>query len=448
MIDDPLLAPVKSEPVDIPSKKVKVLDEYNNAQIDLQRHLMFFRQQQLPFIPWPIPPPPGAATSLTTLPYSLPQFSSEQFTEPPVLQNPERVVRLSESQRFESSFQPNVALAPRKQIKEKEQTREQQPPRPPSGVIAVIKQEPEIKEEPPSTPPDVIQSPEPRYSPANGILNATSTATSAASPEISQSGSNEITSSTSPVPAINNTSESNNQLNVVSKQESVSPTPPPVGGRKTESTDSIHHRSQVSPVVHKNGTCPVTTHGSELELSTDTDDESLAGEPDSSCVTFDLAGDILKDVRPEQRDKLLNFVKMLIQESSQAKQFRADNEQLRLQLQNRDEQIEQLIQKNELLRKQLEQYESHQAEAKVAVTQHQQIQSSVIARPETTNSNFETTKLVEHRNGFTDKSTSEYIIKPLKKSLRRSPEDTVVIMQPKRDEIKIVTNGELVRSVN
>lgn len=33
-------------------------------------------------------------------------------TDPPVLQNPERVVPLSESERFERSYQPNVALAP------------------------------------------------------------------------------------------------------------------------------------------------------------------------------------------------------------------------------------------------------------------------------------------------------------------------------------------------
>ncbi|XP_057659461.1 ski oncogene [Diorhabda carinulata] len=33
-------------------------------------------------------------------------------TDPPVLQNPERVVMMSESERFERSYQPNVALAP------------------------------------------------------------------------------------------------------------------------------------------------------------------------------------------------------------------------------------------------------------------------------------------------------------------------------------------------
>lgn len=555
MIDDPMLASVKSEPVDIPSKKAKVLEDYSNA-IDFHRQLMMLRQQQLPFLSaWPLPPPlPGSAVKgghPSALPYNLPQFSSDQFTEPPVLQNPERVVRLSDGQRFETNFQPNVALAPRKQNIIKESPKESLPPPPlpltnallssPSpvppaqaslqpattgllldrecggvshrsvpllsssaggntaGVIAVIKQEPEIKEEPPSTPPDITQSPEPRYSPP-GTITAVSIQTTGAIPmvvgggggaaspgEVSQSGSNEITSSTSPVPAISHATSSSllplsdNSTTSTNKQEPLSPAAPttPTPPRKsTDSTNSIqrhhhhhhnhhHHRSQMSPmVVHKNGTCPVTTHGSELELSTDTDDESIAGEPDSSCVTFDLSGDILKDVRPEQRDKLLGFIKMLIAESSQAKQ-------LRHELRSRDEQIEQLLQENKILRKRLEQYESHaatmtapvSAEAQMATTavtavtqQHpQQIQSSVIARPDLTKNDFETTtttaatttmgtKLV---NGFTEKSaTSEYIIKPLKKSLRRSPEDTVVIMQPKRDEIKIVTNGELVPSVN
>lgn len=539
-----------------------MIEDYN--AFDFHRQLLLLRQQQLPFLSaWPIGPPPplpGSAKGMhQTLPYNLPQFNSDQFTDPPVLQNPERVVRLSDGQRFETNFQPNVALAPRKQVKES--PKDSLPPTSPlpptsssllhdrdmdidhepsprplttttttTGVIAVIKQEPEIKEEPPSTPPEMTQSPEPRYSPATNGISQTptgggitigalggsggggvvtlTTATSAASPgEVSQSGSNEITSSTSPVPAIshatssqssassatslplsdNNTTSTNNT--VINKQESISPasTPTPTPPHKTttsitpiDSINSIHHhrhnnnhhhhhnnhhhhhqRSQMSPMfVHKNGTNLLTTHGSELELSTDTDEESIAGEPDSSCVTFDLSADLLKDVRPEQRDKLLSFIKMLIAESGQAKQ-------LRQELRSRDEQIDQLLQENKILRKRLEQYERHMvdggsAEAQMAVTQ---IQSSVIARPEVTDNKneFETTtttatttmatKLVDspHRNGYTtttEKSKSEYLIKPLKKSLRRSPEDTVVIMQPKRDEIKIVTNGELVPSVN
>lgn len=35
-----------------------------------------------------------------------------RYMDPPVLQHPERVIPLSESERFERSFQPNVALAP------------------------------------------------------------------------------------------------------------------------------------------------------------------------------------------------------------------------------------------------------------------------------------------------------------------------------------------------
>lgn len=35
-----------------------------------------------------------------------------RYADPPVLQHPERVIPLSESERFERTFQPNVALAP------------------------------------------------------------------------------------------------------------------------------------------------------------------------------------------------------------------------------------------------------------------------------------------------------------------------------------------------
>ncbi|RWS29100.1 ski oncogene-like protein [Leptotrombidium deliense] len=42
----------------------------------------------------------------------LPQHLATKFAEPPVLQNPEKIVPLSESSRFESHYQPNVALAP------------------------------------------------------------------------------------------------------------------------------------------------------------------------------------------------------------------------------------------------------------------------------------------------------------------------------------------------
>ena len=42
--------------------------------------------------------------------YRIPAYLNH---DPPVLLHPERVVPMSESERFELSYQPNVALAPR-----------------------------------------------------------------------------------------------------------------------------------------------------------------------------------------------------------------------------------------------------------------------------------------------------------------------------------------------
>nr|CAD7258897.1 unnamed protein product [Timema shepardi] len=56
----------------------------------------------------PAPPPPAALVR-ESLPAPMPTYLSHS---PPVLLHPERVVPMSESERFERSFQPNVALAP------------------------------------------------------------------------------------------------------------------------------------------------------------------------------------------------------------------------------------------------------------------------------------------------------------------------------------------------
>lgn len=75
-----------------------------------------YRQHQYNgFRPWAslVPPPttqPLAPKHIPHMPYGIPYLSHE----PPILQNPERVVRISECERYEQSYQPNVALAPRK----------------------------------------------------------------------------------------------------------------------------------------------------------------------------------------------------------------------------------------------------------------------------------------------------------------------------------------------
>ncbi|XP_073821817.1 sno oncogene [Musca autumnalis] len=124
--------------VDIPTtKKTKGLDEASAAyQLEYQHYqsLMYAhcaQQQRMAaagqmsaFRPWPQPKTfmhaaynAAAVAALSTLPYL--------SQEPPVLQNPERVVRSTDRERFERTYQPNVALAPRKthlaQEREKEQ---------------------------------------------------------------------------------------------------------------------------------------------------------------------------------------------------------------------------------------------------------------------------------------------------------------------------------------
>lgn len=480
-MEDSPLSPtaIKSEPVDIPSSKkpkmlppeeMSPLDFYRNQQMLLAAQL---RNQNLPaFRPWDLLQQQQATTGTTKrvqmLPFNLP--FNEQFTEPPVLQNPDRVVRLTDTQRFETNYQPNVALAPRKGNFPKERNtangveklehvhRSSSIER---TVVAMIKQEPEIKQEPPSTPPD-IQSPEPRYSPQSAATSSQANTmnnnnpTTPVSPELSQSGSNEITSSTSPVPAINNIVLNNDSASI-KKHESI--TSPPIPASHLQQmerqlsqqehqilrrgtpipTENIHHRShQISPLVKTNGSCPVvsTLAGSELELSTDTDDESVAGEPDSSNTPYEIPSEFLKDVRPDHREKIIIAIKSLIQESELA---RRENEHLRHELQKKNDHIDELIQKYDALRHQFEQHH-YEVQAQQNRSLMKMEPTVITTRPEI---NYE----VDRRNGYSnDKQTSEIIIKPFKKSLRRSPEDTVVIMQPKRDEIKILTNGELVRS--
>lgn len=113
MLEQELL---KSEQLDIPLKKSK-LDEYAAylyaaAMDPLYIHAAMYEQwsnrQLQVFRPVPNNLFPKEGKSKHTHP------SIGRYKDPPVLQNPERVVPMSESERFERSFQPNVALAPPK----------------------------------------------------------------------------------------------------------------------------------------------------------------------------------------------------------------------------------------------------------------------------------------------------------------------------------------------
>lgn len=424
---------IKSEGIDIPAKKIKV-DDYHHIP-DFHQQFMVLRHQPIPFMPF-MPMPPSQPSKLS-LAYTNPSLFNDQFTEPPILQNPERVIRLSESQKFESDFQPNVALAPRK--KDINIT-SHMPTSPMNQIVlvgAVVKQEQlEIKEEPPCTPPEIQQE---VYSLPNcrAICNHTPV-----NSEASQSGSNEITSSTSPVPVasnshrdrsslINNNADNKKNYEENSPLNRLSPNP-------NENTDDKHQIVQIANTDISNNVTVSAIGMGELELSTDTDDESVLGEADSSSKTWPI-DEILKELKPDSREKLIHYLRS---EKEEKKKSQEENTSLKRELSKSNNQREQLLQAYETLQKQLVYYENL----------HKKVDAPVIAvsSSDTNTSESGHDKNINDQKNIleTQKKVSEIIVKPLKKSHRRSPEDTLVIMQQNRDEIKHVANSELISGVN
>lgn len=339
--------------------------------------------------------------------------------EPPVLQNPERVVRMSECERFERSFQPNVALAPRSKgpncnitngvsSKERDSTR-------------LVSPEIQIKQERPATPIEDSPSPELRVS--SPIKQ---------SPPISpegHSGSNEITSSTSPVPAQPHHNAHETAIHS------------PITTKPIE----IHHiRTQQSPVSVLTNGCVPNVGNSEFELSTDTDDDSLIGEPDSSnnSASWDIAVEALKDTRPQDRDKVLQLIKMLVNENTQ---YSHENAKLVEEIRRKDDQIAELI--NHQQRHHQSNNNNHQhlairpMEATAIVVKTEAGSASIEAERIQHNNHH----LHHHKPSLAETTETEVIRMPLKKSVRRSPESaSVVVMQSSqklRDEDRTKIDG-------
>lgn len=348
----------------------------------------------------------------------IPPFSSHLYMptsqEPPVLQNPERVVRHSESERFERTYQPNVALAPRTTVLTKERDFEKDTERPGS----VIKCELQIKQERPSTP--IISEQEVRNSPetsGNGV-------SAPISPE-GQSGSNEITSSTSPVPA-----------NIPNK-ESMSPPP-------SSQSRSHLHTIHKTPVVVKvttnqqvNGVKKVPILGNpEFELSTDTDEESL-GEPDSSNVNgshptaYEIAKMLLKNNSVEDHDKVLNLIKFLENEVKQLKEIhKKEIRELKHQKQASEEDLQRKI----------DSLQRPTVNSTVIATSCLSSSSSSSSSSSLSSSSYDYDRL-ERRNSIVEKPN--VIIKPLKKSFRitsclddiKPTATPSIVIMPKREDI-------------
>lgn len=520
-MEETILRQPKQEPIDnIPLKKAKFIDEKFLFDYQYQAMLLAqYRQAPHSFRPWTqlVPPPTvplvsaGATKHLPHLPYaaavaaaaaaaSLPYLSQE----PPVLQNPERVVRLSECERFEQSYQPNVALKPRiksvnssttsssvtaasNAIKERERDcskgrdfeccdADRNLERLQTNSIDI-----KIKQERPNTPIEETQSPESRMeSSPSGVANPTAPI----SPEGQSGSSNEITSSTSPVPVtashkqhettmsgrtsfVSNTRKcrieqqepqpTDNQLinHLISRSHhSTKPT------TDTHQLQSSHHSSHIRHSIsltngtynhhHKfNGVSHL--NNSEFELSTDTDDDSLAGEADSSnnIAPLEIAIEALKDTRPQDRDRVLHIIKMLLQENVQ---MTFKNNKLLQEIRRKDEEINNLLQLNRINKNKSPMIIKSEEPLSItmpAIDKKPVISVSAIAKTvievggsinvvtdtslptaATTTTTANVTTVTATPVEPKKKSETEVIRMPLKKSARRSLEETVVIMQP------------------
>jgi hypothetical protein len=400
----------KQEPLDIPMKKSKIDEQYRYFT-DLYSHPVFLYQitQLSRQQPWPATSPkhiipPFGQSHVTSIPY-LPTSQ-----EPPVLQNPERVVRHTESERFERSYQPNVALAPRQTVLSSKEREEREPSERSSSVI---KCEIQIKQERPSTPSN--ESPELRNNSPETTDNGVTSA-APISPE-GQSGSNEITSSTSPVPA----------TIPKSKQESMSPPPSSQASPRLTSPRSHLHKTSPSVVVKVLSTSSPATNGvkkvpilgnPEFELSTDTDEESL-GEPDSSNLNgtlaqtpYEVAKLLLKSNTQDDREKVLDLIKYMEKEITQQKEVTR-------------KQMRDLQQQNESLRKTIDSMQSQLSQPSRPLTSSNVIAPSCLSSSSSSSSSSLSSSSSydfdrrERSNSIVEKPN--VIIKPLKKSLRITP---------------------------
>uniref|UniRef100_A0A182TE51 Uncharacterized protein n=1 Tax=Anopheles melas TaxID=34690 RepID=A0A182TE51_9DIPT len=295
--------------------------------------------------------------------------------EPPLLQNPENVVPMSETDKFERSYQPNVALVPRKTIlcgKE-----------PPAVSVTAVRERREYD---------------------------------------------------------GNKDRSVIKCEVVQIKQESPATPPAIAAGGGAAVDG-----SMRSVINQ------------------------TGEPDSSNVptTMELIGEVLKEVETETKQQILNIFKVLLQES------RVEHHRLQMEIRAKEDQLMEVQRHNMDIQRQTDhlQQQNHQLQLELdrallkieALREHQHQQSqlhhhqqqqhhhqqqhhimvretlggvgesSTSSTPPSplslvsngSNSNH-SHQLIERRNSFPEKS--EIIMKPLKKLLRRSPDDATTVL--------------------
>lgn len=505
--------------LDIPAsataaKRPKYMEENTYLSNLEYQALMYAHQQMSAFRPWAAaaaaaaassprhlhlaPPPPPPHVAIVQPPPShlmYHAYLSQQDNTPPVLQNPERVVRHTEYELFERGFQPNVALVPKRRHLERARMLSEQLALEQMPLATIkIKQEP-IEDEPMSNNNDehlsnlkhatskaqIVAVPPPPLAPPTNCKT---------SPE-NLSGSNEITSSTSPAPLPatamhqpTTTTHTKDQVDNVSPVHHLatsnihekmiklsSPPPLPRSGSHQSSaatiTMTVDQPSPVHDAVGKYSLATTTTtsnaaalvnghvgripnnpvikqNGSaELELSTtDSEDDSLNGEADSSNahttvaaprMPWDIAAELMADFHCHtEKDKVLHIIRVLTHENAQLRQvqidMQAENSRLSHELRQRDDHIEELLEQQQRYEAVIKSCHDNSSSSTSPHVIAGVSEANSVARDKSEALAPDCTKIK------IEKVEPERICLPLKKSARRSPENTVVVMPPKLRE--------------
>lgn len=179
------------------------------------------------------------------------------YADPPVLQHPKRVVTLSQSEQYEGSYQPNVALAPPAPKKHR-----------------------------------YIQKLQENYNNHKEIVDAYP--------------SNEVTSSSVQK---SDTKSSSSSLTVI-KHEKYIDLDSPRNHVIQKSPDSQSVIDSTVSVVQSTG--KLARYNSEIELSTDTDDS--ASETSEKHTDLYKIEEVLKETNIEAKEKLVNIFKRIMKE--------------------------------------------------------------------------------------------------------------------------------------
>lgn len=324
---------VKGEPLDIPLKKSK-LDEYAAAYLYAAATMDPLYIHAAIYEPWTnrqlsaFRPVPNMFAKDSKIRHTLPSsLGLNRYKEPPVLQHPERVVPMSESERFERSFQPNVALAPPMQRKHKYATKD-------SSEVPVKVEEQYVMNSPHK---DVL---------ANPPLDECPRVPGDMSPVTTVISSKECYTTNS----TNNNNSNSNQNNHHQHQqhqhhhhhhhESKPAIQCVTMKTEPESAADRTHSAIVDSTVSVVQTANLMNnprYNSEIELSTDTDDSLSDMSSDNLRKISDVqrVADALGDVPNVTRELVLDIVRHIAKEHSHVIQ----------QCQEKDERIRELEQK-------------------------------------------------------------------------------------------------------